>query len=131
MKLALWSVFGLLVFVWTGLIGIAEQLTEWLLAAMASGQVGDLANQALQWPLPDWLSPWVDTAWIKAVQESSLGLVQWLGQVLPSASRLMDWVSPLIWALWALGLAFLLALAVAGHWMLRRRTRHALRHAQF
>jgi hypothetical protein len=131
MKLALWSVFVLFVLLWTGLIGLAEQLTEWLLASTATGQVGDLASQALQWPVPAWLSPWVDTAWTQAVQDSALGLVQWLGQVMPSASSLMGWVSPLMWTLWALGLVFLLALAVGGHWLLQRRIRHTLRHEQF
>jgi hypothetical protein len=131
MKFALWSVFGFLVRLWTGLIGLAEQLTAWLLNSTASGQIGDLASQALQWPVPAWLSPWVDTAWIKAVQDSALGLVQWLGQMLPSGSGLMGWVSVLMWAIWALGLAFLLALAVAGHWLLQRRIRQTLHHGQF
>jgi hypothetical protein len=131
MKLALWSVFVLFVLLWTGLIGLAEQLTEWLLVSTATGQVGDLTSQALQWPAPAWLSPWVDTAWIKAAQDSALRLVQWLGQVLPSASSLMGWVSALMWALWALGVAFLLALAVGGHWMLQRRIRETPRHGQF
>jgi len=131
MKLALWSVFVLFVLLWTGLIGLAEQLTEWLLVSTATGQVGDLTSQALEWPVPAWLSPWVDTAWTQAVQDSAIGLVQWLGQVLPSASSLMGWVSALMWALWALGVAFLLALAVGGHWMLQRRIRETPRHGQF
>jgi hypothetical protein len=43
----------------------------------------------------------------------------------------MGWVSVLMWAIWALGLAFLLALAVAGHWLLQRRIRQTLHHGQF
>lgn len=129
MKLALWAVFLLVSLVWTGLFGLAEKLMEWLLAAMAAGQIGDMASQARQWPTPAWLSPWVDAAAIKALQDAALGGAEWLTQVLPPTSSLMDWVSALIWVLWGLGMAIWLGLALAGHWWLSRRTNPGMPHA--
>jgi hypothetical protein len=33
---------------------------------------------------------------------------------------LVAWLSPLIWVFWGLGLAALLAAALAGHWLIQR-----------
>lgn len=100
---------------WTGLVALTEQLSQWLLASMANGQAGGLATVAGQWPVPDWLGLWVDTAWLKSLQEFGVGLVQWLGQVLPSSQGLMSWISPLLWLGWGAGALVLLVGAVLGH----------------
>jgi len=89
MKALVWVVFVILVAFWTGLVALTEQLSQWLLASMATGQVGELAAIPGQWPVPAWLGLWVDTEWLKGMQEAGLGLVQWLTQVMPSADGLM------------------------------------------
>lgn len=99
---------------------LLEQVASWLLTATAGDQLQNLVNHAGQWPVPVWLGVWVDTAWLAAMQESAVALVQWLSAVLPPASSLMGWVSPLIWALWVLGLVVLLLLSVTAHWLVRR-----------
>ena len=115
MKILIWLVFLVLMAFWTGLVALTEQLSQWLLASMANGQVGDLASVAGQWPVPAWLGFWVDTAWLKSLQEAGVGLVQWLSQVLPSAQGLMSWISPLLWLGWGAGTLVLLVGAVLGH----------------
>jgi hypothetical protein len=50
-----------------------------------------------------------------------VGLVQWLGQVLPSSQGLMSWISPLLWLGWGLGALLLLVAAVMGHMLLGQR----------
>lgn len=120
MKILVWFAFVLLAGVWTGLVALAVQITDWLLSAMASGQVTDLANVAVSWPVPAWLGLWVDTAWLQGLQTAWVDVVQWLSQVVPSAGGLMDWISPLLWTVWALVFLVLLACAVAGHWLLGR-----------
>lgn len=120
MKPLIWGVFGLLALCWTGLAAASVQITEWLLTLAGTGQATDLATAAGQWPVPDWLALWVDPAWVKAMQGAWLGLVQWLGQVLPSGSGLMAWVTPLVWIAWALGLLCLLVPAIALHWLAGR-----------
>ena len=120
MRAIVWGVFALLAAGWTGLVAISVQITEWLLRMAASGQVGDVATAAGQWPVPAWLALWVDPAWVQALQAAWLGTVQWLGQVLPSGDGLMGWIAPLLWTGWALGLLCLLVPAIALHWMAGR-----------
>lgn len=121
MKAIVWLVFLVLVAFWTGLVALTEQLSQWLLTSMASGQVGELATVAGQWPVPAWLGFWVDTAWLQSLQEVGVGLVQWLSQVLPSSQGLMSWISPLLWLGWGLGTLLLLVAAVIGHMLLGQR----------
>lgn len=120
MKPLIWGVFGLLALCWTGLAAASVEITEWLLTRIGSGQVSDAATAAGQWPVPAWLALWVDPAWVKAMQGAWLGLVQWLGQVLPSGSGLMTWITPLVWTAWALGLLCLLVPAIGLHWLVGR-----------
>ena len=120
MKAIVWLVFLVLVAFWTGLVALTEQLSQWLLASMASGQVGELATVAGQWPVPARLGFWVDTAWLQSLQEAGVGLVQWLSNVMPSSQGLMSWISPLLWLGWGLGTLLLLVAAVMGHMLLGR-----------
>lgn len=121
MKALVWVVFLILVAFWTGLVALTEQLSQWLLATMATGQVGELAAIPGKWPEPAWLGLWVDTEWLKGMQEAGLGLVQWLTQVMPSFEGLMRWISPLLWVCWGLGTIFLLVCAAAANWLLGKR----------
>jgi hypothetical protein len=121
MKALVWLVFLLLTAFWTGLVALTEQLSQWLLASMAAGQVGELASVAGQWPVPAWLGLWVDTVWLQSLQEAGVGLVQWLANVLPSSQGLMSWISPLLWLGWGLGTLLLLVAAVIGHMLLGQR----------
>lgn len=131
MKAMIWVAFVVLAGLWTGLVALTVQVTDWLLAAMASGQATDLATAAGQWPVPAWLALWVDTAWLQGLQAAAVDLVQWLGQVLPSADGLMGWIAPLLWIGWGLVMLLLLVCAVAGHWLAGRLgTPAALRQAQ-
>ena len=120
MKALIWFVFLLLAAFWTGLAALSVQLTDWMLAAVASGQVADVAALAGQWPVPAWLTPWLDLSWVQGLQTAWTGMVHWLGQVMPSAASLMVWIGPLVWAVWGLGMLLLLALAGGLHWLAGR-----------
>ena len=121
MKALVWLVFLLLTAFWTGLVALTEQLSQWLLASIATGQVGELATLAGQWPVPAWLGFGVDTAWLQSLQEAAVGLVQWLSHVMPSSQGLMSWISPLLWLGWGLGTLLLLVAAVMGHMLMGQR----------
>jgi hypothetical protein len=121
MKALVWLVFLILTAFWTGLVALTEQLSQWLLASMAAGQVGELATLAGQWPVPAWMGFWLDTAWLQSLQEAGVGLVQWLSKVMPSSQGLMSWISPLLWLGWGLGTLLLLVAAVMGHMLLGQR----------
>lgn len=120
MKALLWFAFVLLAGIWTGLVTLTVEISEWLVASVGGGQATDLAAMAGQFPLPAWLSLWVDTAWLKDMQTAAVSLVQWLIHVLPSADGLMAWVTPLLWVGWGLGVLVMLVCTVIGHWLLGR-----------
>jgi len=105
-------------FFWTGLVALAAQLTEWLVATVSSGQVTDLAATAGQWPVPAWLALWVDPAWLPSQQLAAVELVQRLGQLLPTASSLMAWIRPLLWIGWGLGAGDIDSSRGGGAWAL-------------
>jgi hypothetical protein len=113
------------------LVALTEQLSQWLLASMANGQVGELATVAGQWPVPAWLGIWVDTELLKSLQEAGVGLVQWLGQVMPSSQGLMSWVTPLLWFGWGAGALVLLVGAVLGHMLVGKRWHASRKSVKF
>lgn len=124
MKTLIWLLFALLLAVWTGGVWVVLGLSEWLLAAAASAQPGagggvgmaDVLGGMGQWPLPAWLAPWLDAAALQEWQAHVAGALQWLGGVLPSATSLMAWLSPLAWVAWGLVALMLLAVAAVAHW---------------
>lgn len=118
MKALIWSAFFMLATFWTGLVMLTGEVSQWVLGSVGSGQVGDLAATAGQIPVPAWLALWVDAAWLKEMQTFGLSVVQWLGQVLPSADGLMAWITPLLWVGWGLGILAMLVGATAAHWLL-------------
>jgi hypothetical protein len=123
MKTLIWSVTVLLALVWSGLAWLTHLLSGWLLSAVEASQLKEasstLAGLPLP-PLPAWLSPWFDPAWLADWQAVGASLLGWLGGVLPSSDTLMAWVGPLLWVGWGLGLLSLLALAATGHWLAGR-----------
>jgi hypothetical protein len=123
MKTLIWSLTALLALMWTGFVAIVHQLTGWLLSAIDSGALqgaaGTVGGLSLP-PVPAWLEPWVDTAWLSELQSLAVSLVQWLGAVLPSGDALMAWVGPLLWVGWGLVLVPMLAIAALLHWLVGR-----------
>lgn len=120
MIVAIWVVVVVLAAFWTGLAALLAQLTDWLSAAMASGAAGSALDQIGQWPVPAWLAPWVDPAWVETMQASVLEWLQWLSAAMPAIGGLMGWISPLVWLLWGLGLVVLLCVGGGLHFLARR-----------
>lgn len=106
MKTLIWLIAGLLAAVWTGMVALTVQVSDWLLNAVASAPA--VGGAAAPLPVPAWLAHW-----------------------LPGAGGLMEWITPLLWTGWALGLLPLLALAGFLHWLAgRTNPPAALRNAQ-
>lgn len=125
MKTLIWLLFALLLAVWTGGVWLVLGLSEWLLSAAASAQPGagvgvgvaDVLGSVGQWPLPAWLAPWLDATALQAWQAQMAAVLQWLGGVLPSATSLVAWLSPLALVVWGLVALLLLAMAAVAHWV--------------
>lgn len=123
MKIVLWVVLAALLALWSGFAAMSAGLVAWLLTAVADGQINSAAQALGQWPIPAWLSPWVDRAMVADMQVTWLAAVQWLKEVMPSAGSLTAWIVPLIWVLWGVVSLALLVAAVVAHWFLSRMSR--------
>lgn len=129
MRTLIWLVAGLLAAVWTGMVGLTVQLSDWLLNAVATAPTPGQAPGPL--PVPEWLAPWADAEWLAALQVVWMNGAQWLSHLVPGAGGLMEWITPLLWTGWALGLLPLLAIALLLHWLVGRvNPPAALRAAQ-
>lgn len=125
MKWLLWTGVALAALFWTGLVAVGAQLSEWLAAAVSSGQAMEVARGAAQWPVPAWLALWVDPAWVGLVQQAWADTFAWLSELLPAtagmAGAVLGWVAPLLWVVWAVVLGLMLLLAGGLHWLMARR----------
>lgn len=120
MKLALWGVFVLMAGLWTGGAALLAQLVQWSAQGLASGAASDIGTAAATLAMPVWLAPWFDPATWAAIQHSVSAALESFAALMPDLGGLVSWLSPLIWVFWGLGLAGLLALTLAGHWLIRR-----------
>jgi hypothetical protein len=123
MKVAVWIAFGLLAAAWTGGAMLSAELIEWAAAALAAGGTAEPAWSAAQWPMPGWLAPWVDLAWIEAARHA---LASWLAAAagsLPLLGSALGWMLPVVWAVWGLGVVLMAVLAGAAHLLLTQARR--------
>lgn len=117
MKVAIWSVFGVLAVFWTAGAWVTAELTRAAAQVLASGAAVDLGQAVANWPVPSWLSLWADPAWIQFVQGVTLWSVESLGGSLPFVGSALGWLVPLVWIAWAAGAAVLLGIAGLAHWL--------------
>lgn len=123
MKIVLWVVLAALLALWTGFAAMSAGLVAWLLSPVAEGQISSAAQALGQWPIPAWLSPWVDRALVADMQVTWLAAVQWLSTLMPSASSLTGWIVPLVWVLWGVVSLAMVVAALVAHWFLARMSR--------
>jgi hypothetical protein len=115
MKIAVWVLFGLLAMCWTGGAWLAATLAQWAAGLLASGAAADLMGAAAQWPVPEWLTLWFDPALVRAVQAMLVQALEWTRESMPAAGSAVGWLVPVVWVLWGLGMALMLALAGGAH----------------
>lgn len=123
MKILVWGLAALLAAGWTGLVWFTQQITGWLLGQLDAGALQGAGGAVAQLPvppLPEWLAPWIDTAWLPDLQAWASTALGWLGAVLPAGDTLMAWIGPLLWIGWGMGMLVLLALAALLHLLIGR-----------
>lgn len=120
MKILIWSVSLMLAFLWTGAAWAAALFVRWSGQALVSGSAEAAGRAAAAWPVPPWLSLWVDPAWLKAAQDTLRWSLDAAQSLLPGLGAAVGWLVPLVWVAWGFGLAMLVALAVLAHWGLAR-----------
>lgn len=121
MKIAVWVIFGIVTLFWTAGTFIAVKLTQWGTSLLANGNIEPLSRGAAQWPVPEGLPLWLDPAMIQTLQQYALLSLETFRSAMPYTSTAMGWLVPVIWAVWGLGLLFLLTLAGGAHWLMARQ----------
>jgi hypothetical protein len=124
LKVGLWLITAWLLFIWTAGMALLAQLLPWL--AVQLPQLAGALPPLDTLPWPTWLSPWVDAAWLQAMQSLLSSGLQWLtpmASMLPSMDGVASLLSVVLWLLWGLVLLLVLGLAVTAHVLLGRRSR--------
>lgn len=119
-QVVIWAFCLLLVVFWTGGAVLLTQLTLWGARQLASGDAVALGESVVRWPVPEWLSVWIDAAWIQTAQDALAWVFQALQGALPMLGSAVGWIAPLIWVLWGLGVVLAVVLAGGVHMLLVR-----------
>ncbi|MCD0501780.1 hypothetical protein [Bordetella petrii] len=122
MKKLVWLGFIVLATLWTALVALALQLSDWLLNTVASAQLPDTLATA-PWVPPAWAQAWLGPAFLESLQAAVAALLQGANQILPAFAGLGTVISILGWIFWGMIMAGLLAAALALHWLANRRQR--------
>jgi hypothetical protein len=118
MKFLIWAGTGLVALLWTVIIAAMASLANWL-AGSADQAVGGLQTIS-QWPMPAWLSLWVDPAWLEPIKAVMAWALELLTVATPWLAPVLGWVAPLLWFVWAVVMLLLLAIASSGHLLLAK-----------
>ena len=115
-----WAVFALLALFWTGGAAFTAWLVEWAAAALSDGGVVQAGREFAALAVPQWAAGWMDPALVQAAQSALLWTLDAARGLLPLAGSAAQWLVPVVWALWGLGLVLLLGAAGGIHLLLRR-----------
>ena len=116
MKLLVWGIAMILALLWSAGIAVLASMSGWLAqtAGSALGGVSDLGTLKL----PPWLEVWLDPVW----RESVMAFVAWaqgaMAWITPWIGPALEWIAPLLWVLWAIGMVTLLVLAVGSQFLI-------------
>ena len=125
MTLLIWAGFAFWALLWTGGAVAASALIHWSAGLLASGEAAQLGQAVTQLPVPVWLTYWVDIEAIHAALDGIVWTLDSAQQALPWLGTLLQWLLPLTWLLWAMGVVLMLLLAFGAQWLVRRLGRRA------
>ncbi|UOD50105.1 hypothetical protein [Orrella daihaiensis] len=120
MKVLIWGVFVLAVLVWTGFAALVAQAIAWSSDRLSTGAVGALEMATNQIVIPGWASAWLapsDWATVFMFVQSAIDNA---AATVPLLTSVLGWIAPLVWVVWALGLAGLFALLIMGTLLIKR-----------
>ena len=113
MKALLWTGTGLVALLWTLVVAVVASLANWLVGS-ADQAVGGLQTMS-QWPVPAWVSLWMDPALLEPIKAMVAWGMDALVTATPWLTPVLAWVAPLLWVVWAIVMLLLVVLAVGGH----------------
>jgi len=113
--LVIWVLVGLLTALWSLAAWAFHSLSIWTVAALGAQAEGlpSLGARLSDLQLPAWLAPWIPDGLLRGLAELVDLLAPMLKYLLDLMPTLADWLSPLIWLGWGVGV-FLLVLLGGG-----------------
>jgi hypothetical protein len=120
MKTFVWLVFAFFALLWTGGAYLTVEAVQWAARVVSSGEATDLAQAAAQWPVPAWLAPWVDAAWLHGIQQAIVASLTALRGSMPALGSAVGWLVPAVWIVWAIGMIGLLLIVAVALFLVRR-----------
>lgn len=123
MKALLWGVTALFALVWSGLAWASVELVQWTVGLLASGQGAELGRSAVEFQVPAWMAPFIDTGLVTLLQDFVKWLIELAAGGAPLAGAAVGWLVPLVWIVWAFGLVMLLAVAGVLHLLINKLPR--------
>ncbi|MDB5886801.1 MAG: hypothetical protein JWR74_2972 [Polaromonas sp.] len=114
MKLLIWGVTGFLMLLWTGAAAMLVAAVNWLAALSADPARQDIQSMD-QWPVPEWLSVWMPPGVMELLKANVSGMLESVIAATNWIIPMLGWLSPVIWVVWGLVVALMLALAGGVH----------------
>ena len=105
---------------WTGFAALVAQAIAWSSDRLSTGAVGTLEMATNQIVIPGWASAWLapsDWATVFMFVQSAIDNA---AATVPLLTSVLGWIAPLVWVVWALGLAGLFALLIMGTLLIKR-----------
>jgi len=102
-----WSLVVVLVALFSLGLWLLHAFSVWSLssAGALAGASPTLASSGL----PDWLAVWVPAEWLDMLRSGIEALGPWVSAALAALPALAQWLTPLAWLVWGLGVLVLLA----------------------
>lgn len=119
-KLLIWSGFALMALLWTGGAFALAGLLHWGVELVDSGKAMELGEAVTSLAIPAWLTHWVDIRAIHAALDGLVWTLDSMQKTWPWVGALLQWLVPVTWVLWCLGLGLMLLLAGGAHLLVRR-----------
>jgi hypothetical protein len=119
-SLLIWIVFAVVALFWTIAAWVAAAALGWASELLGSGGADGLGAAVGGWPIPAWITRWVDIQSLHAALDGLAMTLDSLQQAWPWLGGLIGWLVPAVWLGWGLGLLLLLVPAIGVHLLVRR-----------
>lgn len=123
MKTLIWGAFVFFAAIWTGGVALTVALVRAAVGMLSPAQGAGVPDVLTAPPIPDWLAPWVDVLGWREWIQGTTALLESLLAVLPSLGQMLDWLVPLAWIIWGVGLIGLFVLTLIGFKLTSRFSR--------
>lgn len=123
MKTLIWGAFVFFAAIWTGGVALTVALVRAAVGMLSPAQGAGVPDVLTAPPIPDWLAPWVDVLGWREWIQGTTALLESLLAVLPSLGQMLNWLVPLAWIIWGVGLIGLFVLTLIGSKLTSRFSR--------